>query len=285
MSDRPTPDERLARGALLGFAASVTGAVWFAIAYGLDAGNTWLGAGMTIALGGIGYGLVAWAHAAMPRGPAVEERHALSDPSAEAATAADIEVLTRGIGRRRLLGGAFATALTATGLATIVPLRSLGPRPGDALDTTPWGAVPRPRLVDAHGEPIRADALPVGALVTVFPEGHAGAADAQTVLIRLAEGTDLRPPTRLEWVAAGHIAYSKICTHAGCPVGLYEVERNLLFCPCHQSSFDVVAGAEPGLGPADRALPQLPLGVDDDGYLVATGDFPDAVGPGWWTRP
>ncbi len=86
------------------------------------------------------------------------------------------------------------------------------------------------------------------------------------------------------WVVDGIVAYSKLCTHVGCPVGLYQAQEALLLCPCHQSTFDVLAGAEPIFGPAARPLPQLPLAVDDEGYLVATGDFEAPVGPGFWDR-
>jgi ubiquinol-cytochrome c reductase iron-sulfur subunit len=85
------------------------------------------------------------------------------------------------------------------------------------------------------------------------------------------------------WTVDGIIAFSKVCTHAGCPVGLYEASSRQLLCPCHQSAFDVLAGARPVSGPAAWPLPQLPLTVDDDGVLRATGDFSEPVGPGWWS--
>ncbi|HYP22826.1 MAG TPA: Rieske (2Fe-2S) protein, partial [Actinomycetota bacterium] len=85
-----------------------------------------------------------------------------------------------------------------------------------------------------------------------------------------------------EWAPEGCVGYSKICTHAGCPVGLYRAQAHELLCPCHQSTFDVLRGAVPTFGPADRPLPQLPRGVDDEGVLIALGDFPEPVGPGFW---
>jgi ubiquinol-cytochrome c reductase iron-sulfur subunit len=119
----------------------------------------------------------------------------------------------------------------------------------------------------------------------VFPEGFAGSSDAQTLLIRVRPGSLNLPPERLAWVPEGtHVAYSKICTHAGCPVGLYRAESQSLICPCHQSQFDVADGGKPFFGPAARPLPQLPLGVDDEGILVAQGDFPEPVGPAFWDR-
>ncbi len=130
-----------------------------------------------------------------------------------------------------------------------------------------------------EGQPIHAHEVPIGGLVTVFPEGHPGSADGQAVLIRLdASATPEGGDTH------GFIVYSKICTHAGCPVGLYQAQLQQLLCPCHQSAFNVLENAKPTSGPAARALPRLPIEVDDGGVLRAVGDFPEPVGPAWWTR-
>ena len=94
----------------------------------------------------------------------------------------------------------------------------------------------------------------------------------------------MHAPERMDWTVEGIVAYSKLCTHTGCPVGLYQSEEHLLLCPCHQSTFDVLDGARPVFGPAARSLPQLPLGIDGDGNLVATDDFPEPTGPGFWDR-
>jgi ubiquinol-cytochrome c reductase iron-sulfur subunit len=75
------------------------------------------------------------------------------------------------------------------------------------------------------------------------------------------------------------VAYSKICTHTGCPVGLLRTDDASLYCPCHQAQFDAARAAVPTFGPATRPLPQLPLGVDGRGYLIALGDFSQPVGP------
>jgi ubiquinol-cytochrome c reductase iron-sulfur subunit len=130
--------------------------------------------------------------------------------------------------------------------------------------------------VTETGAPVRPESLPINGVVTVFPEGHTDAADAQTVLINLPEDA--------EGGTEGLVAYSKICTHAGCPVGLYQAETKELFCPCHQSAFAVLQDAKPVAGPATRPLPRLPIGVNEDGDLVALGDFPEPVGPGFWNR-
>ena len=122
-------------------------------------------------------------------------------------------------------------------------------------------------------------------MLTVWPEGHTHAADAPTLLIRTRPTQELKlQGEKVGWVVGDIIAYSKLCTHVGCPVGLYQAEEGLLLCPCHQSTFDVLDGARPVFGPAARPLPQLPLDVDDEGYLIATGDFEEPVGPGFWDR-
>lgn len=287
MSEPLDEQTRAARTVVVAFAVGLAGAVLFMVIFALDANTQLLGIALGLALGGIGYGLVVWGHRLMPSGGEYESREMMADPPASKQEAVhEFEGRLAGVGRRRLLGGALATALGASGIAVLFPLRSLGPRPGDALRRTEFSLAPRPRLITESGAPIHRDDLPVGGFLTVYPEGHPGSASAQTALVRLdMDRVDLRPPTRREWVVEGYIAYSKICTHAGCAVGEYQVEFQTLLCPCHFSSFQLEEGGRPILGPADRALPQLPLGLDDDGYLIALDDYPEAVGPGWWTRP
>jgi ubiquinol-cytochrome c reductase iron-sulfur subunit len=125
--------------------------------------------------------------------------------------------------------------------------------------------------------------MDIGGFITVFPEGHLDAADSQTVLLRVDTETLVPVEGREDWTPEGFMAYSKICTHAGCPIGLYQPATGELFCPCHQSVFDATDAAAPAGGPATRPLPQLPLAVDDEGYLIAQGDFSDPVGPGFWS--
>jgi ubiquinol-cytochrome c reductase iron-sulfur subunit len=124
--------------------------------------------------------------------------------------------------------------------------------------------------------------LTVDTVLTVFPEGHTDAADSQTLLIKTAAGTFHPKPGRESWSPEDIVAFSKICTHAGCPVGLFQASTNQLFCPCHQSVFFVPDGAVPTKGPATKPLPQLPLSIDADGFLVAQGDYPEPVGPEFW---
>ncbi len=172
-----------------------------------------------------------------------------------------------------LAGGAIAAA-------ALFPLRSLGPKPGRTLLRTPWR--PNVRVTTLDGEPVRAVDVPLGGLLTVFPEGSPGSSDGQAVLVRVEPGLLELPPDRASWAVDGIVAFSKVCTHAGCPVGLYEADSHQLLCPCHQSAFDVLRGAKPVSGPAAWPLPQLPLVADADGVLRAQGDFSEPVGPGWW---
>jgi quinol---cytochrome c reductase iron-sulfur subunit len=175
----------------------------------------------------------------------------------------------------------FGAAVGALGLAAIFPIRSLGPRPGSSLLRTSWrnGL----RAVTEEGRLVRASDLAVGSVLTVYPEGAAGAADSQTLLLRMDAADIVPAPGRESWSPQGLCAYSKICTHAGCPVGLFEKEARLLFCPCHQSVFDATHAAAPKAGPATRPLPQLPISIDDDGFVMALDDFPEPVGPAFWT--
>jgi ubiquinol-cytochrome c reductase iron-sulfur subunit len=239
------------------------------------------GALLLVALGGIGVGLILWAKGFLPPGPFVQERTPLtSTPREREAVARGFERGARPIARRTFMARMLGLAVGAFGIAALFPIRSLGPSPGRSLFRTSWRR--GSRLITADGAPVTADRLNVGGLLTVYPEGHPGSADSQTILIRV-DPTDLRPlPGRESWSPDGFLAYSKICTHAGCPVGLYEAETNRLFCPCHQSVFDALDGARPVDGPATRPLPQLPIEVDGQGYLRAQGDFPEPVGPGFW---
>jgi ubiquinol-cytochrome c reductase iron-sulfur subunit len=240
---------------------------------------------LAVALGGIGLGIVLWAKHFMPADEVAEEREPMPSSEAEvAAFAADFQAGESSLRSRRVLVATAGGACAVLGVALLFPVRSLGPRPGRGLKQTAYkaGGV---RLVREDGSPVRPGDIEPGGFATAFPDGHTDAADSPTVLIRLRPGQDFRPrPGREDWVVDDLVAYSKICTHVGCPVGLYESALGLLLCPCHQSTFDVMEGARPVFGPAARALPQLPLGVDGEGYVVARGDFSGPTGPGFWDR-
>lgn len=274
---------RRGRGIALGFGLSSIASLALAVVYLLGGYVQLEGLLLGISLGGIGLGLIAWAKELMPGGPYVEEREPLVEPADRSVAAGAIIRGEKQIERRGFLAKMLGAALASLGIAALFPIRSLGEKPGRSLLNTAWteGA----RLVTLDDVPIRPERLGTGGVLTVFPEGETHAADSQALLIRLDPEEYDAPAGREEWSPDGFIAFSKICTHAGCPVGLYQAFSNQLFCPCHQSVFDVLQGAIPIAGPATRALPQLPLAIDDEGYIAARGDFPEPVGPGFWTRP
>jgi len=234
---------------------------------------------LAIALGSLGIGIVIWAQDLMTTPVVIEERHPFGEDRVDLAATLEEEA---GFTRRRLLVGMLLTALAGLGAALAVPVLSLGPAPGRELYSTPWQR--GKRLVDAAGVPIRATDIPLDSLVTVFPEGDPGSADGQTLLISVPPELLRLDPSRADWAPQGFVAYSKICTHAGCPVGLYRAADRKLICPCHQSTFDVLTGATPIYGPAARPLPQLPIRLQADGTFVADGDFPEPVGPSFWNE-
>ena len=284
-NDAPTPTaptrggERLASAAFL---LSAAAAIGLAVVYARG-GNVQLeGALILVCFGALGAGLVTVAHRILSSGPFEEEREPLPTTSEERkAFEHDLE-RGEGVTRRRFLTGSLLAALGAIGAALVFPIRSLGPSPGRSLERTPWrhGS----RLVTGDGTAVRAGEVPLDSLLTVFPEDAVGSADGQTVLVRVRPELLHPPPERADWSPDGFIAYSKVCTHAGCPVGLYQARTHQLLCPCHQSAFDVLNGAEPVLGPAARALPQLPIEIDAEGFLMARHDFFEPVGPAFWNR-
>jgi ubiquinol-cytochrome c reductase iron-sulfur subunit len=233
----------------------------------------------------LGFGLSAWGKYLLPQGPFVEERHNLHSTDEEIdAMAAAIEDRGKMVFRRRgFLGTILGAGAGVMGVVLTFPLlRSLGPQPKTSLETTNWrkGSF----LVDLDGKQIHQTDLEVGGSLTVFPQGFAGSSVDQTMLIRADDKNIVTMPGRETWGPKGYLAYSKLCTHAGCPVGLYEQALQNLLCPCHQSLFKVLEGAKPVFGPAPRPLPQLPLRIDSSGFLVAQAGYDQPVGPGFWER-
>jgi ubiquinol-cytochrome c reductase iron-sulfur subunit len=229
--------------------------------------------GSALAVGLIALGL-ALRRYFVDRFPDVEaiEPRGIPIPSAETPIS-DVAPLPR----RGFLGRMLVAAAAAMGIGLAAPVVSLGPAPGDALRRTAWE--PGRRLVRTTGEPVRPEDVAVGGVLTVWPEGAINDEIAAVVLIRLSGGAP-EQPTNLDWVVDENLlAYSKVCTHAGCPVGLFRERDDALFCPCHQSTFDARQGAAPTFGPATRPLPQLPLGVDAEGVLVSLDDFQEQAGP------
>jgi ubiquinol-cytochrome c reductase iron-sulfur subunit len=261
----------------------------FGAAYVVNAKPWILGATMGFGLFLFGVGLVAWGKYLMPRGPFVEERHDLasSRPERDAFAAAIVERGGGLVKRRKVLGGILGGGLGIFGIVAMFPLlRSLGPLPKGTLFHTDWrkGSY----AVDSTGRRVSVGDLAIGGLVTVYPEGtqntDRGQAVDQTVIIRISNENFVTQKGRESWGPKGYVAYSKLCTHLGCPVGLYEQQLQLLVCPCHQSMFNVTNGALPQFGPAPRPLPQLPLYIDAEGYLRAQSDYDQPVGPGFWER-
>jgi ubiquinol-cytochrome c reductase iron-sulfur subunit len=240
---------------------------------------------LAVVLGGIGTGIVLWAKHFMPNDEVEEERYPLESSEEEIADFVhDFEAGESSLRSRRVLVAMGGGACAALGVALLFPIRSLGPRPGKDLKRTAYAGGGL-RVVREDGSPVRPEELPTDGIITVWPEGHTDAADSPTLLIRLREDQEFRPREgREDWAVDHVVAFSKLCTHAGCPVGLYQSEIGQLLCPCHQSTFDVLDSCKPIFGPAARALPQLPLATDGEGYLIATGDFSSPTGPGFWDR-
>jgi ubiquinol-cytochrome c reductase iron-sulfur subunit len=282
----PRPLDHVPHPTVGAFVVALVAAGGAGVASIADAPDRLFGLAIAVALGAIGIGLVTWSKALPIDDEVVEEREDLTVTTAEDADLAEEGDLTRAkVGRRPVLVGLFATTLAALGAAILSPVLSLGPSISAARRRTSWAA--GRRLVTSDGTPIAATDGRFDQLVTVFPEGHLGADDSQVVLLRVRPEL-IRPATVEAGAVDGWLAYSKICTHLGCSVGLLGIDTRgpeqirQLVCPCHQSVFDPLDGARPLGGPAPRALPQLPLAVDDQGNLIATADFDRPVGPATW---
>ncbi len=279
MSEQPRDTRRVERTIGLVFMVSAAAGVALLGVY-LAGGQTQIEAVLlATCLGGIGIGIISWSQWLLPNALRTEERHpvaAAADPDAEREILEEEASITR----RSFLVRALGAALAGLAAALAIPALSLGPAPGRALFETPWRR--GLRLVGLDGQPIRATDLPLEGIVTAFPEGYVGSADGQTLLIRVAPDLLRLAQDQMAVAPDGYVAYSKLCTHAGCPVGLYRAAEHRLICPCHQSTFDVLDGAKPVFGPAARPLPQLPIQMQADGTFVALGDFPEPVGPAFW---
>jgi ubiquinol-cytochrome c reductase iron-sulfur subunit len=190
---------------------------------------------------------------------------------------------------RRLFLLSLGGGALALGAALATPLASLGPMFRiSPFFATPWRR--GRRLVDQHGRPWKASDIEEDDFYTAFPEGADKEDIASPVVLVRLPLNRLALPRELEgYDANGIVAYSKICTHAGCAISLYRAPlfqpaepRPALVCPCHYSTFDPADGGSVLFGPAGRKLPMLPLRVDARGYLRAQGTFDEAVGPSWW---
>ncbi len=279
---------------------------------GLGASTVGLGVFLGLALLLIGAGTIQWARKLMSDHEMVEMRHPArsSDEDREGTLAAlAVGAEDSGIGRRPLVRNTLLASLGLLGAPAVVLLRDLGPTPSQAaeadypgagLEKTVWTAGMRV-VRDVVGTPIKASDLEIGDLVNAepeaifpteengYPELHGAEhliakSKAAVVVVRMEPETIIPGEGRDNWSVDGIVCYSKICTHVGCPISLYERTTHHLLCPCHQSTFDLSDSGRVVFGPAGRHLPQLPLAVDEEGYLVAQSDFTEPVGPTYWER-
>lgn len=305
----PHHERRVERtiGAMFGLAALLSLA--FCVAYftigedqrflGWSAMNFALGITLGLALLLIGLGAIQWARKLMSDHEIVEMRHSAASSAEEReSTLVDLDdgIRDSGIARRPLIRNTLLGAMGALGLPAIVMLRDLGPLPHDQ-DNTVWRKGMRV-VNDVSGTPIRPEDVETGQLVNAEPEIMFETDDdgnpkmegtellqakskAAVILVRMRPEAITPAKGRENWGVEGILCYSKICTHVGCPISLWEQQTHHVLCPCHQSTFDLTDNGKVIFGPAKRPLPQLPLSVDSEGYLVATSDFPEIVGPSY----
>jgi len=297
-------NKRAERQVVALFAVSILGTIGFVVAYfalpldetvaSMRASNLALGLGLAFALLGIGLAAVHWAKSLMNDHEKAEDRHA--QRSTDETRAQAVAILEEGaqdsaIGRRGVLKGVLVSSLALFPLTIALPL--IGEIGEDwnvsKFKRTMWAKGKR-LAIDPTGRHIKAADVTIGSVVHVIPDklDETDApldekAKAVVLLVRL-DPRDLKSEQGEGWSYDGIVAFSKICTHVGCPVALYEQQTHHLLCPCHQSTFDVADSAKVVFGPAKRPLPQLPITVDDEGYLVAQGDFAEPVGPSFWER-
>ncbi|MET9664072.1 Rieske 2Fe-2S domain-containing protein [Streptomyces sp. NPDC006475] len=259
----------------------------------ISALNFALGMTLGVALFCIGAGAVHWARTLMSDVEMVDERHPVAaPPEVRAKVMADFAAGAKesAIGRRKLIRNTMFGALTLLPLSGVVLLRDLGPLPEKKLRSTLWAK--GKQLINMNtNEPLRPEDVAVGSLTFAMPEGleedshdfQKEIAKAALMIVRI-QPEDIKDKRELEWSHEGIVAFSKICTHVGCPISLYEQQTHHVLCPCHQSTFDLADGARVIFGPAGHALPQLRIGVNAEGHLEALGDFDEPVGPAFWER-
>jgi len=303
----PKEEKKAERRIALFFSLSIIGSIIAAVSYvifpiipgdmaSVRANNMFVGLGAAIGLLGVGIGAVHWAKSLMHGHELVEERHPTRGSEETRQTAVDMFTQANkesGFTRRSLVRNTLIGALVATPIPAVALFRDLAPAadPIAKMKETMWAKGVR-LTKDPSGVPIKASEVTIGSAFQVIPEGLAELehhrleekAKAAVLLMRLPVEDLVEKPERASWSYQGIVAYSKICTHVGCPVALYEQQTHHLLCPCHQSEFDVSNHCEVIFGPAARPLPQLPITVDAQGYLVAQSDFTEPVGPSFWER-
>ncbi|WP_069172476.1 cytochrome bc1 complex Rieske iron-sulfur subunit [Streptomyces griseus] len=255
--------------------------------------NFSLGLTLGLALFLIGTGAVHWARTLMSDVEVADDRHPIeAAPEVKAKVLADFAAGAQesALGRRKLIRNTMFGALALVPLSGVVLLRDLGPLPEKKLRKTLWAK--GKQLVNMNTmEPLRPEDVVVGSLTFAMPEGlEEDAHDFQNQIAKAAlmivriEPDDIKDKRQREWAHEGIVAFSKICTHVGCPISLYEQQTHHVLCPCHQSTFDLSDGARVIFGPAGHPLPQLRIGVNSEGNLEALGDFAEPVGPAFWER-
>jgi ubiquinol-cytochrome c reductase iron-sulfur subunit len=266
----------------------------FVAAYTSDASNQVYGLLLGVAFVASAIALGLSGRRLVPQETRVEPVELGFDPEQEAVVEERVHSAGEGVTRRKAILGAAGLAGAGIGAALVTPAASLGPNVGDILVNTPWR---RGRhLVDEHGKRLSADAIAVGDFLTAFPEGITGERrermDAPVVVARLRPDEIQMPPDRTTWAPEGLVAYSQICTHAGCAVSMLRYPLNeetssgpALVCPCHYSTFDPRRAAQVTFGPAGRPLPQLPLALDAQRQLLAAGGLSAPPGPSWPNAP
>ena len=269
----------------------------------VGASNVALGFTMGAAIFLVGAGAIQWAKKLMPDVEVVQQRHDQTSPrraTAEAVANYERGKDESGFARFRMIRRTLIGALVLFPIPLVVMLRDLwtpdeveeGKSPADILSTTIWTQGSR-IVSDGTYAPVRPEDLPVGGLISAVPEDLREVEEithnlnargkAAIILVRM-DPNEIRSQQGDGWDYQGILAYSKICTHVGCPIALYEQRTHHLLCPCHQSTFDLADAGNVIFGPAARRMPQLPIGVDEEGYLVALSDFAEPVGPSFWER-
>ncbi len=310
----PKIAKRVERQVATMFGASAALAILFVVAYvGIDPSveiglpvvgtTTALNIALGLTMGGsillIGTGAIHWAKKLMPDVEVVEERHAFASSQEDKAALAETFAIgadESGFVKRPLIRRTLLGAMALFPIPLVVMLRDLGPDSIELRFHTMWRSGMR-LLQDVTYEPIKAADIPIGNLINAVPEGMHELEEEEGNLNERAKSVIIVvriSPDKLvsqqggtpdaPWDYNGVVAYSKVCTHVGCPISLYEQRTHHLLCPCHQSTFDLADSGRVVFGPAARRMPQLGISVDSEGYLIARGDFAEPVGPSFWER-
>lgn len=302
----PEAAKRSERHVAILFSVSIVGTLLFIVSYfvftpgssmsSIRLSTLMLGIGTGIAFFAVGIAAIHWAKTLMPDRELSEDRHTLAGTDEDQSVAQEIFKQGKeesGIARRSLIRNSMIAALALAPLPAILVFRDLGPLPKGVMHHSMWKKGVR-LAKDTGGVPenpslIKASDVTLGSVFHVIPEDlHTSdqplddKAKAAVTVMRLKPDELQVSKGREDWNYNGIVAYSLICTHVGCPVALYEHHTHHLLCPCHQSTFDVTRECEVIFGPAKRPLPQLPITVDSEGYLVARSDFHAPVGPSYW---